>query len=200
MIIMKKTYPITIALIAANILLFIICEFTGSTENTDVLIRWGAMYTPYVQQGAYWRLFAAMFLHAGIRHLLNNMVLLGALGTAMERTARTWRYVLIYLGGGLIANVISYLVYIRNGETVVSVGASGCVYAVMGGLIWIVIRGGGRAAGLTLRQMLMLAALSLYFGFFAADVANLTHVAGLIAGFVLAVIVYRSRKDRKISD
>ena len=174
-----------------NILMFVICEFTGSTENSEVLIRWGALYTSLVSDGQYWRLFSAMFLHAGIRHLLNNMLLLGALGSAMETLLNPWRYLLVYLGGGLAANIVSYLVYIHQGKTVVSVGASGCIYAVMGGMIWIIIRGGGRAAGLTLRQMLILTALSLYFGFVAADVANLTHVAGLIAGFVLSVLLYR---------
>ena len=165
-----------------------------------MLIRWGAMYTVLVEQGQYWRLFTAMFLHAGIRHLLNNMLLLGALGSAMESMLKSFKYLIVYLGGGLLANVISYLVYINKGETVVAVGASGCVYAVMGGMIYIVIRNGGRAAGLGTRQMLILAALSLYFGFVGANVANLTHVAGLVLGFVLAVILYRKRPAVKVAE
>jgi len=181
-------------LIAANILMFIICECTGSTENTDVLIRWGAMYTVLVEEGQYWRLFTAMFLHAGIRHLLNNMLLLGALGSAMEITLKPVRYLIVYLGGGFLANVVSYLVYIHSGEVVAAVGASGCVYAVMGGMICIVIRNGGRAAGLSTRQILILTALSLYFGFVGANVANLTHVAGLIAGAALTFLLYRKHR------
>ena len=177
--------------------MFIICELRGSTEGADVLVYYGAMHTDLVMEGQYWRLFTAMFLHSGIRHLLNNMILLGALGSALERTLGSWKYGLVYLGGGLLANAISCQFYIHNGETVIAVGASGCVYAVMGGLIAVVIRSGGRAAGFSIRQMILLAALSLYFGFAGANVANSAHVAGLICGFLLGLILY-TKKGRRM--
>lgn len=40
-------------------------------------------------------------------------------------------------------------------------------------------------------QMMVMLALSLYFGFVAANVANTAHIGGLIAGFLLSMLLYR---------
>ena len=71
-------------LIAANLLYFLIVTIAGPTEESSVLVQWGALYTPYIEDGAYWRLASAMFLHSGIRHLMNNMITLFVLGTMLE--------------------------------------------------------------------------------------------------------------------
>ena len=38
-------------IVAANILIFLIVEMTGGSENAEHMIRCGASYTPYVQAG-----------------------------------------------------------------------------------------------------------------------------------------------------
>ncbi|MCI1722380.1 MAG: rhomboid family intramembrane serine protease [Lachnospiraceae bacterium] len=198
----EKRYlqAVTIALAAVNIVLFLIIEITtGSTMDSNVLLKWGAFYTPYVQQGEYWRLFTAMFLHAGIQHLLNNMLLLVALGITLEPLIGHVRFLAVYLLGGLAGNLASFYFYAKNGEAVISVGASGAVFAVMGALIWVIIRNKGRVKNLSLMQMAVMLALSLYFGLVAANVANTAHIGGLIAGFILSMILYRKPKTAVIS-
>lgn len=64
----------------------------------------------------------------------------------------------------------------------------------MGALIWIVARNKGRVDGLSMRQMLVMLAFSLYFGFVAAGVSNIAHLAGLASGFLLGVLLYRRGK------
>lgn len=190
----RKNLPsVTIALAAVNIVVFLLCEITGSTLENEVLIRWGALYTPYVEAGEYGRLFTAMFLHAGIEHLLNNMLMLCVLGSVLEPLLGRVKYLLLYLLGGLAGNLVSYLFYEKAGETVTSVGASGAVFAVMGGLIFVIIRNKGRVANLSLMQMLVMLGFSLYFGFVATNVANTAHLAGLAAGFLLAALLYRKK-------
>ena len=69
--------PVTTVLIAINIAVFLLAEIiSGSTLSTSVLVKWGGADVALIHEGQYWRLFTAMFLHAGIRHLLNNMHLL----------------------------------------------------------------------------------------------------------------------------
>ena len=63
-------------LVGINILIFLLVELTGSSEDTLHMIRWGASFTPLVEAGEYYRLFTCMFLHFGFQHLLNNMLLL----------------------------------------------------------------------------------------------------------------------------
>ena len=181
-------------LIAANLLYFLIVTIAGPTEESSVLVQWGALYTPYIEDGAYWRLASAMFLHSGIRHLMNNMITLFVLGTMLEEELGKVRYVLLYLLGGLFGNAVEYALSLRSGEAVVAVGASGAVFAVMGALIWILIVNKGRIRGMTMRKMLVMAGLSVYFGFASSGVANGAHLGGLAAGFLLSLLLYRKRQ------
>ena len=191
---LQSLKSVTGALIAANILYFFVVTIFGQTEYTEVLIRWGAMYTPYVESGEYWRLFTAMFLHSGIRHLMNNMITLFVLGIVLEAAAGKFRFALIYLLGGIAGNIIEYFLSIRSGHPVAAVGASGAVFAVMGALIWVLLANKGSLAGMTLRRMLFMAALSVYFGFASGGTANGAHIGGLLCGFVLAVLLYRKKR------
>jgi len=187
----EKIPRATAALIAANFIIFLIVEiFFGSSENTEVLIRAGGAYVPAVRSGEWWRLISAMFLHAGIRHLLNNMLLLYVLGQHLEMLLGRIRFVILYLVCGIAANYIAFRWYESRGEMTVAVGASGAVFAVMGALLFIIIKNKGRARGLSLRQMLVMLGFSLYFGFVSAGVSNIAHVSGLIAGFIVCIPLY----------
>mgnify|MGYP000946859628 FL=1 len=64
------------------------------------------------------------------------------------------------------------------------------VFAVMGAMIYAVIRGRGHIEDLSARQVVIMAAFSLYFGFTSEGVGNAAHVGGLICGFLLAVLLY----------
>ena len=189
--------PVTAVLIAANIILFLLIEIvSGSTEKSSVLIRWGAAYVPLVRGGQWWRLPAAMFLHAGIRHLLNNMLVLYVMGIHLEYLLGSIKYTALYFAGGLAAGYISLRWYESVGKAAVFVGASGAIFAVIGGLLWIIIRNKGRADGLSLRQMLIMLAFSLYLGLVDGSVSNISHISGLIAGFVICILIYRKPERR----
>ena len=102
-----KKEPVTVFLILVNVLVFLVVEFTGGTENTGHMLQCGAAYTPAVINGEFYRLFTSMFLHFGPRHLGNNMLVLFVLGGRMERTAGRIKYLLIYLLGGIGGNILS---------------------------------------------------------------------------------------------
>ena len=158
--------PVTAGLILLNILVFLIVEFTGSSQNTMHMLDCGAAFTPMIIQGGeYYRLFTCMFLHFGIEHLLNNMLVLFVLGSRLEQVIGKIKFLLIYLIGGVLGNVISLLIELRTQDFAVSAGASGAVFAVMGAMIYIVIRNKGWLGDLSMRQILVMAAFSLYFGF-----------------------------------
>lgn len=185
-------------LIAVNVILFLLAEIiSGSTMDTSVLVTWGGAYVPYLEEGQYWRLLTSMFMHSGIRHLLNNMLLLYVLGAVLEDLLGSLRFAALYLLGGLGAGAAAWRYYLSRGEMVVSVGASGAVFAVMGALLFIVIYHRGRVRGLSLRQMMVMLLFSLYFGFTSADVSNIAHIAGLIIGFVLAVPLYLAGRGNR---
>lgn len=198
-----KKEPVTVFLILINILVFVAVELTGGTDNTLHMLQCGAAYTPAVIGGEYYRIFTSMFLHFGPEHLLNNMLVLFVLGGRLEPVVGRIRYLLIYLLGGIGGNLLCIFLELKSDDLAVSAGASGAVFAVMGAMIYAVIRGRGHLADLSARQILIMAAFSLYFGFTSEGVDNAAHVGGLLSGFLLAVILYhptryQSRKRRKM--
>ena len=190
-----KKEPVTVLLILLNTLIFLIVEFTGGSENGQHMLECGAAYAPLIlEQGPWYRVFSSMFLHFGAPHLINNMLVLFVLGQRLEPAVGRLRFLLIYIAGGLGGNFISLFWDMRTGDYSVSAGASGAVFAVMGGMIYVIIRHRGRVADLTMKQMLIMAAFSLYFGFASEGVDNAAHAGGLLCGFLAAVIFYHPRK------
>ena len=154
-----------------------------------------AAYAPLILgQGQWYRMFSSMFLHFGAPHLINNMLVLFVLGQRLEPVTGKIKFFLIYIFGGLGGNMLSLFFDMYAGNTSLSAGASGAVFAVMGGMIYVIIRHRGRVADLTVRQMLIMAAFSLYFGFASEGVDNVAHIGGLLSGFLIAVILYHPRK------
>ena len=194
-----KKEPVTALLILLNTLIFLIVEFTGGSENGQHMLECGAAYAPLIlEQGEWYRVFSSMFLHFGAPHLINNMLVLFVLGQRLEPAVGRWKFLLIYIAGGLGGNLISLFWDMNTGDYSVSAGASGAVFALMGGMIYVIIRHRGRVADLTIRQMLIMAAFSLYFGFASEGVDNAAHAGGLLCGFLMAVIVYHPRKIWKV--
>src|ERR1700690_3593298 len=60
------------------------------------LFQAGAKFGPLIQQGQWWRLVTAGFLHGGILHLLMNSWVLFDLGAQTEENYGTNRYLGIY--------------------------------------------------------------------------------------------------------
>lgn len=183
-------------IVAVNVLLFFLVELTGDSTDTDHMVRWGAAWLPDILNGQVFRLFTCMFLHFGITHLGNNMLVLLFLGDTLEKITGHLKYGVICLGGGLIGSIVSCIHEYYTGTYYVSAGASGCVFAVTGALLYIVIRERGQLGTLTARRMLILAALSIYNGFVSTGVDNYAHVGGLIGGFLLDMLLYRHKKVR----
>lgn len=183
-------------IVAVNVLLFFLVELTGDSTDTEHMVRWGAAWLPDILNGQVFRLFTCMFLHFGITHLGNNMLVLLFLGDTLEKITGHLKYGVICLGGGLIGSIVSCVHEYYTGTYYVSAGASGCVFAVTGALLYIVIRERGQLGTLTVRRMLILAALSIYNGFVSTGVDNYAHVGGLIGGFLLGMLLYRHKKVR----
>ena len=188
---------VTCCFMAVNIILFLLVEFTGGSENIPNMIRWGAVYGPRIVNGReYWRFLVSAFLHFGIAHISNNMLILFVLGPHLERALGHVKYLVLYLAAAVGANALAFLWKYHMMDPSVSAGASGAIFAVSGGLLWAAVRNGGRIGELSVRQILIFACLSMAYGLTGENVDNEVHAAGFILGFLLSVILYRPR-DRK---
>ncbi len=184
-------------LIILNVLYFLYLEFVGSSEDTIFMIQHGAMYAPNViLNQEYYRLLTAVFMHFGISHISNNMLILFVLGDNMERALGKVKYLIFYLLCGIGANLASLLFGLHEPVQAVSAGASGAIFGVIGGLLYAVMANRGKLEDLSTRQLVTMILFSLYFGFTSTGVDNVAHVAGLVIGFILAMIMYRRPKPR----
>ena len=198
----KIKAPCTVALIAVNVIVFLFLSFRGMTEDGMFLLEHGAMYVPYmIEKGEYYRIFTSMFLHFGFDHLLNNMVILAAIGWNLEYEIGQLKFVILYLFSGLDGNLLSAYWDIRVGDYAVSAGASGAIFGVIGALLYVAIRNRGRIGDISGKGLVFMIILSLYYGYSSGGVDNMAHIGGLIAGFLLSVLLYRkkNRKFRSVS-
>ncbi len=191
----RRKAPCTAALIVVNVAVFIFLSFGGMTEDAYYMLQNGAMYLPLLQQGEYYRMFTSIFLHFGFSHLVNNMLMLGVMGWQLELVIGRIKFLIIYFAAGLGGNVLSALAELRTGDYAVSAGASGAIFGIIGALLYIAVRNHGQIGNVSGQGILIMVALTLYYGFTSSGVDNFAHIGGLAAGFVLAVLLYRERDE-----
>lgn len=188
----RRAAYVNLGIIAVNVAVFLYLEMRGSTENPQFMVLHGALYEPAVlYEKEYWRLVTAVFMHFGMEHLVNNLLLLFVLGDSLERALGKLKYAVFYLICGVGANAVSLYVNGRQNSDAVSAGASGAIFGVIGGLLYAVAANRGRLEDLSTRQMVVLAAFALYHGFTGSGVDNAAHVAGLLIGVAAGAALYR---------
>lgn len=195
----RKVAYVNTAIIIVNVLCFLYLELQGSTENARFMLAHGAMFAPLVvDHGQYYRLVTSIFMHFGVSHLLNNMLVLFVLGDNLERALGHVKYLLFYLFCGIGANLVSMTVNIMTDSLAVGAGASGAIFGVVGGLVYAVGVNRGRLEDLTSRQLGVMILLTLYHGFTSMNIDNSAHIGGLVIGILLGILLYR--KPRRYRD
>lgn len=199
---MLKNMPIcTVSLIIINVIVFLLVEATGSSKSTKHMIDCGAAYYPYmVGKGQYYRMVTSMFLHFGWDHLFNNMLMLGLLGERFERIVGRVRFLIVYLVSGILGGVgsIVYYVYMRH-QDIVSAGASGAIFGIIGGVVALVILNNGRLEEITPLRMLLFLILTIGGGLRSSGVDNAAHITGCLVGLIITMAFYNlKRKSGRI--
>lgn len=188
-------------MIIVNVLVFVILEMRGNTEDVEFMLQSGASYAPYiVEEGKYYLLLTCMFLHFGIEHLIYNMLVLLFLGDILEKHVGKIRYLLIYLLGGIAGNCLSVFVDMQRQEFYVSAGASGAGFAIIGAIFWLVIKNKGRLGDIPGQRLAVLIVLSVIEGFTSAGVDGYAHMGGLLAGFLLCALLTISMRRQTDAD
>ena len=195
---LKSRQKCNLAMVAVNIIVFIVLGIIGNTENAEFMARHGAVYAPYVMEGQYWRLFTSMFLHFGFEHLAYNMVSLLFLGDVLEKAAGWARYLFIYVGGGLCGGLLSLGMELKTGHYAVSAGASGAIFAVIGAIFYIALRNRKTFGQSNMRRLILMIVLMIMQGVVDKGVDNYAHLGGLIGGFLLAVLVWHPKKRQVV--
>ena len=194
-----KLTPANMVLIGINVAVFFLLSLIGNTESANFLFQYGAMeWRAILQDGEYYRIFTSMFLHFGFEHIFENMIFLFLIGCYLEDALGSFRYFLFYLLAGVGAGACSLAADTMMQANVVSAGASGAIFGVVGGLLSVVLKNKGNFEGIGLGGMIIMVVGSLYYGFTSSGVDNVAHVGGFFCGLLLGFLFYKKEKADKI--
>lgn len=191
----NKIPYISMTMIAIISILMIAMGRAGGSESIEVLLRFGALNPLLVIQSEWYRLFTAMFLHIGFLHFTMNTMGILIFGIRLERSLKWWEWLIIYLGGGLIGNLASFLVRLSVMEfQVVAAGASGAIYALMGAVLTISYKSKRSVGGFDAYSIMLYVIIGLIAGAADMQVDNIAHISGLLGGAILALPFINRRK------
>lgn len=186
-----KQYYFTVLLVFLNIVIFLICTFTG-----NLLYNKGAFYMwSVITDKKYYRLLSAVFLHQDIEHLFNNMILLFFIGRIIEKQTGHITYIIIYMLSGIGGNLVSGFWELITAQYRVSVGASGAVFGLTGALLVLVLFHKGKLEELRWQGVVIMILLSIYNGFVTDNINNAAHLGGLAIGITVTFIGSLGRKN-----
>ncbi|RDX62878.1 RHOMBOID-like protein 2, partial [Mucuna pruriens] len=155
--------------------------------SSSTLTKMGALrWDNVVNRHQGWRLVTCIWLHAGIIHLLANMLSLVFIGIRLEQQFGFVKIGIIYLLSGFGGSVLSSL-FIRDH---ISVGASGALFGLLGAMLselitnWTIYSNKAMA----LITLLVIIVINLGIGILP-HVDNFAHIGGFLVGFLLGFIL-----------
>ncbi|GMI76311.1 RHOMBOID-like 2 [Hibiscus trionum] len=155
--------------------------------SSKTLEKLGALeWNKVVHGNQGWRLITCIWLHAGVIHLLANMLSLVLIGVRLEQQFGFVRIGLIYLLSGLGGSILSSLFIQHN----ISVGASGALFGLLGAMLselltnWTIYT--NKAAALI--TLVVIIAVNLAVGILP-HVDNFAHIGGFLTGFLLGFVL-----------
>jgi rhomboid protease GluP len=180
-------------LIGINLLVFLAMLASGAGlwhSSNAVQLAWGANFGPATQDGEWWRLGSALFLHFGALHLVMNMWALWDGGQLVERMYGHLRFAAIYFISGISGNLLSLVSH--HGQAI-SGGASGAIFGVYGALLVCLWRERRLLQPREFRWLFWgasgFAALTIVLGLLIPGIDNAAHIGGFLTGLLGGVVL-----------
>ncbi|MGB9728740.1 MAG: rhomboid family intramembrane serine protease [Thermoprotei archaeon] len=174
----------TLTLIIINVIVFI------PISINDTILVLLAQNNLLVKEGFVWQLITSMFVHFGIFHLLFNMFALYYFGGVIEYAYGKSRFLIIYFISGIAGNIATYFLLPYN---VLSGGASGAIFGLLGAYVILSRNVGGLGAALVYALWVFLASSII------PGVNIVAHLIGLISGIISGAFLIRRPRYYLIS-
>jgi len=186
----KYTYSnATFYLIGVNILVYILTSMVWPKG-----VYYLSMIPTFVLNGYVYQVFTYMFVHSNFSHIFFNMLSLFIFGQALEKRLGTREFLLFYLLVGTLSGIFSFVSFLFLGQNSILLGASGAVYGIL--LLFAVFFPFAKVyifglipirAPLLIVLFFVIELFSQASGF-NGGVAHLTHLAGLLFGYLYCLI------------
>lgn len=176
---------ITFTLLSIMVVYFVFMTLNGGTTNGQNLVRYGAMYGPFVLGfNQYYRFISSIFIHIGIMHLFFNGYALYVFGPQIERLMGPRKYLLFFILTGIGGNIATFFFNF----SVVSAGASGSLFGLFGAFLYLVVRHPNMVTPAGKKSILQLLGINLLLTFAVPSISITAHLGGLVIGFLASFI------------
>jgi rhomboid protease GluP len=163
----------------------------GPSAQAEYLFGASGSFPVFVA-GRWWTVLSASWLHAGILHILFNMMAMRQLGPAVADMYGPARTVVIYVlagvGGFLLSSVAGQyfppLPFLRGGTF--TVGASASIAGLIGAIMFYGRRSGSSMASQYAKQTALMLVL---YGFFMPGIDNYAHLGGFAGGYLVSRVL-----------
>jgi membrane associated rhomboid family serine protease len=156
-----------------------------------------------------YQFLTSTYLHSGFMHLMFNFFGLFILGTQLEQRIGWERFLIVYFGSGIIAGAVVLFIspfgYLGHTMNTVSIGASGCIFGILGALWYLFPREEIFFPLIIIRKWPISLIVLIYGGISALfillgtddEVSHIAHFAGLVGSFPIAFLVRPRQGEAK---
>ena len=197
----KGNHFATSIILDLNLLVFLLMVISGvnlmSPSGLD-LLKWGGNRWYEVMQGEWWRMFTSMFVHSGFMHLFLNISGLAIAAIFIEPLLGRKNYFILYFASGFIASLCSIWWHTQT----LSVGASGAIFGLHGGILGLLLTNAIPREGksLVLKLIGAYVGINLIFGFAMPGIDNAAHIGGLLSGAFIAFALHLLKEENSFNE
>lgn len=149
--------------------------------SADSCTASGGTWLPGFADGAWWQLLTSAFVHANVLHIGVNMLALWFIGPQLEKVLGRGRFLALYLLSALAGGATVAWLADPYASTV---GASGAIFGLLGGLLVLVLRSGGDP-----RNLVMWIGINVVITFLGPGISWQGHLGGFVGGAAVAAIL-----------
>jgi len=175
--------PVTCFILIINTILFLF-EISEILHPINIL----AKYNENIWAGEYWRIITSIFIHKSFFHFFINSVAIYCFGMILESFIGRWKFLAQYLLSGIFGNLFSLLFNDKP-----SIGASGAIWGLIGGLAVFVWQNRmhlpGKHIAMILLALVPFIAYNQIFGFNLEGIDEMAHLGGFAGGCLVAWII-----------
>lgn len=176
---------VSFSILVLNLIVYIVTSIGDGLRGHNILFYLGALYSPAVIAGQWWRVVTAIFIHIGLMHFIMNSYCLFILCPPIEKLIGSGKFLLLYLFSGVIGNILT--VVLMPGS--ISAGASGALFGILGAYFGLNFRYKIFNSSF-INQLVFWLGLNIFIGFLPGLNINIwAHLGGLAGGILFSLLI-----------
>lgn len=136
-----------------------------------------------------WRLLTYYLVHGNPLHLLMNSAMIFYFGSKLERYIKGWEFLAIAFVSSIVAGLFAGLISFMQGTETLTIGASGMIYGLIGGILIYSRLTNEHIAGENNYIVLILFLIGVAYGVSETLVNVALHIGGFIGGIIITPLI-----------